>query len=304
MLASVDASTQPPLMQEHSVALSSFASQWSADPGPLIAAAIAVALFTQGFVRLRRRGRRDHASWDRPLLFGLGVAVSVIPLVSPIDPLSDDYLLSVHMLEHVLLGDAGPALMVCAVRGPLLMFVLPGFLLRRLARSAGVRGALGFLVRPRVSLMAWVVVMASWHVPLTYDYAASHQLVHDLEHLSFAIVGALVWTQLIDPGRHGRLGVPQRLVYALALFVFGQVLADVMILTFTPLYAHYAGQPARVDGISPLSDQRLAGFVMMTEQAITLGTFSFLLYHRGRSPAGLRQARTRRHERPRLTNSV
>jgi cytochrome c oxidase assembly factor CtaG len=115
-----------PPMQEHSVALSSFASQWSADPGPPIAAAIAVALFTQGFVRLRRRGRRDHASWDRPLLFGLGVAVSVIPLVSPIDPLSDDYLLSVHMLEHVLLGDAGPALMVCALRGPLLVFVLPG----------------------------------------------------------------------------------------------------------------------------------------------------------------------------------
>jgi putative membrane protein len=169
------------------------------------------------------------------------------------------------------------------------MFLLPGFLLRRLARSAGVRGALGFLVRPRVSLMAWVVVMAGWHVPPFYDYAASHQAVHDLEHVSFAFVGVLVWTQLIDPARHGRLRVPQRLVYALALFIFGQVLSDVMILTFTPLYAHYAAQPARVDGISPLSDQRLAGFVMMVEQAITLGTFSLLLYNRGRSPAGLPQ---------------
>jgi cytochrome c oxidase assembly factor CtaG len=279
-------------MHEHSVALSSFASQWSADPGPLIAAAIAVALFTQGFIRLRRRGRRDHASWDRPLLFGLGVAVSVVPLVSPIDPLSDDYLLSVHMLEHVLLGDAGPALMVCAVRGPLLVFLLPGFLLRPLAHSASVRDVLGFLVRPRVSLMAWVLVMASWHVPAVYDYAASHQLVHDLEHLSFAVVGVLVWTQLIDPARHGRLRVPQRLLYALALFVFGQVLADVLILTFTPLYAHYADQSARVGGISPLTDQRLAGFVMMTEQAITLGAFAFLIYNRGRSSAGLPQGRS------------
>jgi cytochrome c oxidase assembly factor CtaG len=163
---------------------------------------------------------------------------------------------------------------------------------------------LGFLVRLRVSLTAWVLVMASWHVPLIYDYAASHQLVHDVEHLSFVIVGVLVWTQLIDPGRHGRLGVPQRLVYALALFVFGQVLADLMILTFTPLYAHYAGQPARVDGISPLSDQRLAGFVMMIEQAITLGAFSFLLYNRGRSPTGLPRGRMRRPEPPRLDTSV
>ena len=57
--------------------------------------------------------------------------MSVIPLVSPIDSLSDDYLLSVHMLEHVLLGDAGPALIVCALRGPLLVFMLPPFLLAR-----------------------------------------------------------------------------------------------------------------------------------------------------------------------------
>ena len=74
--------------------------------------------------------------------------------------------------------------------------------------------------------------------------------------------------------------MPQRLLYALALFVFGQVLADVMILTFTPLYGHYADQSARVSGISPLTDQRLAGFVMMTEQAITLGTFALLIYKR------------------------
>jgi hypothetical protein len=33
-------------------------------------------------------------------------------------------------------------------------------------------------------------------------------------------------------------------------------------------------------GISPLTDQRLAGFVMMGEQAITLGTCAFILYRR------------------------
>ena len=279
-------------MHTRSVALSSFASQWSADPGPLIAAAIALALFTHGFIRLRRRGRRDHAGWDRALLFGLGVAVSVVPLVSPIDPLSDDYLLSVHMFEHVALGDAGPALMVCAVRGPLLVFMLPGLVLRPLARSARIRGGLGYLTRPRVSLAAWVVVMAAWHLPWVYDYAVAHQTVHDLEHLSFAIVGVLVWIQLVDPARHGRLRVPQRLLFALALFVFGQVLADVLLLTLTPLYPHYADQPLRVMGISPLLDQRLAGFVMMTEQALSLGTFALVLHLSSR----LRPAVARAHE--------
>ena len=85
--------------------------------------------------------------------------------------------------------------------------------------------------------------MAAWHLPWVYDYAVAHQTVHDLEHLSFAIVGVLVWIQLIDPARHGRLRVPQRLLFALALFVFGQVLADVLLLTLTPLYPHYADHP-------------------------------------------------------------
>jgi putative membrane protein len=267
-------------MHDHSVALSAFASDWSADPGPLVAAALAIALFAQGFARLRRRGRADAASWDRAALFGLGVAVSVLPLVSPIDPLSDDYLLSVHMLEHVLLGDAGPALMVCAVRGPLVVFMLPPAVLRPLARSRAVRGVFGWLVRPRVSLAAWVVTMGAWHIPWVYDFAVEHQPVHDLEHLSFAVVGTLVWTQLIDPARHGRLRVTQRLLFALCIFAFGQILADVLILTFHPLYAHYADQPARVLGIAPLADQRLAGFVMMTEQALSLGTCSVLLFRR------------------------
>jgi cytochrome c oxidase assembly factor CtaG len=135
-------------------------------------------------------------------------------------------------------------------------------------------------MRPAIGLVLWGVVMGLWHIPAAYDYTLDHQTVHDLEHATFAIVGLIVWTQLIDPARHGRMRVPHRLLYALVLFGFGQVLADVLLLTFHPLYTSYANQPARVDGISPLQDQRIAGFVMMVEQAITLGVFSVLLYRR------------------------
>jgi putative membrane protein len=284
-------------MREHTLALSGFARQWSPEVWPLVVAGIALALFLQGFIRLRRRGRPDCASWGRLGMFVAGVAVSVLPLVSPMDPLSDDYLLSVHMLEHVLLGDAGPALMVCAVRGPLVMFLLPPWLLRPLARSGAIRRLLGLVTRPAASLSMWAIVMGFWHVPAAYDYTLDHKTVHDIEHATFALVGLLVWVGLIDPARHGRLGVPHRLVYALVLFAFGQVLADVLLLSFHPLYGSYANQPARVAGISPLLDQRLAGAVMMVEQAVTLGTFSVLTYRRrplGRVEAVRKPAAARR----------
>ena len=41
-------------------------------------------------------------------LFALGLACGVLPLVSPLDELGDRYLLSAHMLQHMLIGDAAP----------------------------------------------------------------------------------------------------------------------------------------------------------------------------------------------------
>jgi len=94
---------------------------WNADPLVVAGAAVAGMLYARGFVRLRRRGRPDLASPGRAALFAAGLAAVVLPLVSPLDALGDRSLLSAHMLEHVLVGDAGPALLVLAVRGPLLL---------------------------------------------------------------------------------------------------------------------------------------------------------------------------------------
>src|SRR5262249_61503211 len=98
---------------------------WPAAPAVLVAAAVAAALFAQAFIRLRRRGRSDHAPWTRALLFAAGLALAILPLVSPLDAAGDQYLLSAHMLQHVLIGDAAPLLLVLAVRGPLVFFLLP-----------------------------------------------------------------------------------------------------------------------------------------------------------------------------------
>ena len=100
----------------------------------------------------RRRGRPSRSCWRSPpsrssafsrgscgsgaagarsRLLGaggavrLGLAFIVLPLVSPLDVLGDRYLLSAHMLQHVLIGDVAPALILVALRGPLLFFAVP-----------------------------------------------------------------------------------------------------------------------------------------------------------------------------------
>ncbi len=249
---------------------------WETPPTVLIGAVLALLLFIQAFVRLRRR-RAEHAPWSRALLFAAGLALLVVPLVSPLDHVGDEQLLSAHMLQHVLIGDAAPALLVTAVRGPLLFFLLPPVLLRPLAAFQPLRAFLSVLLRPLVSLGLWAVALVAWHVPTAYDYAAAHPLVHDLEHLSFVVAGTLAWTQLVDPARHERLRRPQRVFFALAMLALAQPLVDLLLFSSSAAYPRYAAQPDRLFGVSPLTDQRLAGVVMMVEQLLTLGICVALL---------------------------
>jgi putative membrane protein len=260
------------------VPTSKLGSAWETPPAVLAGAGLALVLFTQAWVRLRRRGRSDLAGFDRLALFVAAVALGTLALVSPLDPIGEEYLLSAHMLEHVLIGDAAVALAIVALRGPLIFFLLPGVVLRPLARFGPLRAFLALLLRPKVSFAVWAAVFAGWHYPPAYDYVLDHQIVHDLQHVTFVLAGVLVWIQLVDPARRGELRRAGRIGLAVALFACGQILSDILIFSFDPLYPAYAVQDERLLGLSPLSDQALAGIVMMVEQAITLGTcVAFLL---------------------------
>jgi putative membrane protein len=240
---------------------------------PFVFGAIAALLFAQAVVRLRRRGRADRAGWDRVALFAAGLGLTVFALVGPLDEVADEKLLTAHMAQHVLIGDLGPALMVTALRGPLLVFFLPASILAPLARSPRVRAVLGTLLRPRVAFGLWAANLALWHIPYLYDLAVEHEWLHDFEHVCWMLAGILVWTLLVDPGSHRRLSIGGRVALAAALFAAGQILTDVLVFSFTGLYPAYRG----AYGISAVTDQQLAGIVMMVEQLLTLGTCVALL---------------------------
>jgi cytochrome c oxidase assembly factor CtaG len=100
-------------------------------------------------------------------------------------------------------------------------------------------------------------------VPWLYDLALRHEWVHYTEHALWTTFGLLAWTILLDDRRT----VGRRVALAAAMFASGQVLADVLMFDFQPLY------PAYPD----VHQQQLAGIVMMAEQVVTLGTLTFTL---------------------------
>ncbi len=218
--------------------------------------AVATLLFAQAVVRLRRRRRPDLARWGRAVPFAAGIALVPVSLLV-LDARADENL-TWHMTQHVLVGDLSPALLVLATRGPLALFLLPPALLKRLARTPLRR-----LVRPGIAYGLWAANLAVWHVPALYDAALHHQRLHYFEHACWAVAGLLVWTLLLDDRRT----VGRRVLLAAAMFASSQILSDVLMFTFHPLYPAYPS----------LRQQQLAGVVMMAEQVLTLGTLAFVL---------------------------
>ena len=235
----------------------------------LVLAAVAIALYAQGFVRLRRRSG-PRAGLRNAACFAAGVAVSVLAVVSPVDAVGEDQLLAAHMLQHLLLGDVGPLLLVLGVRGPIGVFLLPAPILRPLARSR-LRRLLATLLRPRVTLALWLASLGAWHVPAAYDAAIAHPALHAAEHACFALAGFLAWTQIVDPARRRRLGPGGRAAFAFAMLAASGILSELLVATH-PLYPYYAAVRDRPFGGTAGQDQSHAALLMMAEQIATLGT--------------------------------
>ncbi len=210
------------------------------------------------------------------MLFLAGVGVGVLAVVSPLDALAEDALLSAHMAQHLALGDLAPLLVVLGLRGAVSLFLLPAPLLVAVARAAAVRRVLSFLLQPLVSLGVWAASLAVWHVPQLYDAALAHPALHVLEHASLFLGGLLLWTQIVDPARRRRLSVGRRAALAATALLAGMVLSEVLLAS-GPLYTHYAHVADRPFGLTWATDQGRAGLLMMAEQIATLAPAAALL---------------------------
>jgi cytochrome c oxidase assembly factor CtaG len=183
-------------------------------------------------------------------------------LVSPIDGLGEDYLFSAHMVQHVLLGDVAPLLLLLA-----LSRVIMRPATRRLTR---VERALGPFASPVTGIALWLSLMYLWHVPALYDAATQHSGVHMLEHLSFFAAGIALWWPLIQPvPMRRRLTGLQPLGYIAAAKAGLAALGIYLAWSTTARYPYYEQTP-RIWNLSPVEDQNVGGVIMMVEQSLTL----------------------------------
>jgi cytochrome c oxidase assembly factor CtaG len=239
---------------------------WSAEPAQLVPLALVGALYARRAVRLHRRGRPVPRA--RLACFAAGLLVLLLAVVSPVDTIGETRLFWMHMLQHVLIGDVAPLLVVLGLTGPLLrpVLALPGVI--------RLRG----LAHPLVALPLWALDLALWHVPVLYDAALAHDTVHALEHALFLLCGTLVWAAVLEPIPGPEwFGAGRKAVFVVVMWFYALGLSQVFIWSQHAFYARYVHAP-RLWGMSALADQRLGGGVMLVEGSfVMLGALVWVL---------------------------
>lgn len=210
----------------------------SVDPSVVLGLLAAAA----GFVYYRRRAAQPDGA--RPALFWLGLAAFAVALIGPLDTISDHYLVSAHMLQHILLTMVGP---------PLLLAGLP---------TAGGRYMPAFLVNPWLAVTVFNLTLLAWHVPALYDATLREAALHIVEHLTFIGTAMLFWWPVVGPGRLGAAMSPLMKIGYLAFAGVPPTVLGMSLAIAGPLYSFYLDAPRIVAGLSPALDQQIAGILM------------------------------------------
>src|ERR1051325_1775784 len=114
---------------------------WSIHPSTVIGIAALGAIYLWGG---RHSPAGEKLSGARKLSFFAGLFVMFASLNGPIHDLSDDYLFSAHMVQHLLLTLAMP---------PLLLAGTPGWMLRPVLSRRGIRTVARFFTGARVAFV-------------------------------------------------------------------------------------------------------------------------------------------------------
>ena len=215
-------------------------------------ALIAGYLYAIGPLR-RKHGLAERADHVQTAFFLSGILILFMSLNGPIHELSDFYLFSAHMVQHLLLTLIMP---------PLLLIGLPAWLVQPLLRSRAFAATARTLTSPLVAFAIYNVVFAGWHLPTFYNWALENHNVHIVQHLMFIGAAVLVWWPVVEPVPElERMASPVRMLYLFALGVPMSVVSALITLSDSVLYGWYAEAP-RIFSLSALDDQQMGGLIM------------------------------------------
>lgn len=237
------------------IAIFAAAYIWRAKQGPSAADRVPVTVnaATADAGQLAMAAAPQGPTPAQRLAYFTSLALLFLTLNGPLHDLSDFYLFSGHMVQHLLLTLVVPPLMIAGT---------PGWMLRPLLRRPAL-----FVAARKLTSITWCfvifnVVLAFWHLPPLYNLALATHGVHIAQHLMFIAASVLMWWPLMSPlPELPRAAYPAQMLYCFLMVIPMSIISIYIAMADTLLYPAYAAAP-RILGITPMQDQQYGGLIM------------------------------------------
>ncbi|HLH23037.1 MAG TPA: cytochrome c oxidase assembly protein [Chloroflexota bacterium] len=208
-------------------------------------------------------------SRGRAWLFSLGIFIIFLAEATPIHELSEEYLFSVHMTQHLML-------VLGAV--PLMLLGTPAWMVRPLYHHPLAGPVLRWCTRPLIALVLFNVTLAAWHLPQLYDWTLWNHNAHILEHITFMVTAVFMWWPILSPlPELPRLTYPLQMLYLFVQSLVPGVLAALLTFSDRVIYPTYGAAP-RISSLDALADQQLGGLIMKLVGTLMLWVLATVIF--------------------------
>lgn len=219
---------------------------------------------------------RSPTTGQRAMFF-TALAIIFLSLNGWLHDLSDSFLFSAHMVQHLVLTLVAP---------PLLVMGTPGWMLRPALRWPGVSPVARFVTKAPVAFVIFNLIIIVWHLPPMYEFALEHHPIHIVQHLCFMVAATLMWWPVLSPMPElPRLSYPLQMLYLFLMTIPMSIVAVCIAYSDHALYPFYAAAP-RIWGITPMQDQTIGALIMWIPGGLFFFTVISVIFFRWQQADG------------------
>lgn len=209
---------------------------------------------------------RSQSRWFFTGLFILWVAADW-----PVHDLAEDYLYSIHMIQHLLLT---------WVVAPMMLLATPEWLARLVVGRGRVYRVFRLLTRPLVAGVIYSSLFAISHLPAVVDGSVRWTEVHFTAHVLIVVSALLMWNPICSPMKELRSSLPIQGIYLFLLGVFPIIPGAWLTYSLDVVYEVYVHPWDSFWGLDPMADQQVAGFIMRVVGGLYAGAIIVMLFFR------------------------
>ena len=186
----------------------------------------------------------------------------------PMHDISEEYLYSVHMFQHMVLAYFVP---------PLVLLAIPEWLFRAVIGEGKAYRFVKRLSTPIVAGLLFNVVVMITHIPGLVNRSAESSPLHYAMHILVVSTALCMWSPICSPAKEFHIGYAGKTIYLFLMSVVPTVPAAWLTFAEDSVYKHY-DIPIRVWGLSTETDQQLAGAVMKTGGSLFLWAIVIFIF--------------------------